>query len=235
MKSTRRHELQQNVLDAELGKTVEFFRKYGTRILWAVIVLGGVALAVTMYVSKDRRERASIETQGAGLLGPVDYGSTGSKQDNRIGDLRALSDQEKVPRIAAGACVRLGDLYTLRMAEAKTAAERESEGTQATRYYERVLSDFSGQPLAVAQAHLGLAKLAESRRDFPAAAKAYQAAMNQDLGDHPVRTLAEAGKKGLKDLAQPVRMATTAPATQPAATGAAAKPVAAAATSLPAR
>ena len=42
MKSKRRHELKQNVLDAELGQIITFLKKRGTYLAWGVLLIGNL-------------------------------------------------------------------------------------------------------------------------------------------------------------------------------------------------
>ena len=57
MKSKRRHELQQNVLDAELAKGVTFFKSHLTHIGW-VLVIGALIVMVVVYNRSQRQQRA---------------------------------------------------------------------------------------------------------------------------------------------------------------------------------
>ncbi|MHC4295282.1 MAG: hypothetical protein ACYSTL_06825, partial [Planctomycetota bacterium] len=84
---------------------------------------------------------------------------------------------------------------------------------------------FSDQKLPVAQAHLGLGKIAEAQGLFDLAREQYQIVLNNEaLAGYPVVKMAEGSLDHLSDLTQQVRMATTAPSTQPATDPASAAP-----------
>ncbi len=58
MKSKRRHELKQNVLDAELGQIVGFLKKRGTYLAWGLLI---IAMIVLVYTYVQRRKRSNLQ------------------------------------------------------------------------------------------------------------------------------------------------------------------------------
>ncbi|MDP7162757.1 MAG: hypothetical protein QF577_08530 [Phycisphaerae bacterium] len=212
MKAKRRHELQHNVLDAELSKAIEFLKRRGTTILWGV---GIAALIVLVGVYVHRRHQAKLsapQQRYDRLKSTARFGVT--DPDQLLRTLETLADQRDNKEVAALASVDVGDTCAMRnlVGTKLTGAERAQLAQTARQRYQLVLREFSDLPAAVGRAHLGLAKLAETRRDFSAARVQYQAALN--LGDSagPVtHAMAQDGLNRLEDFATPVRLATTLP------------------------
>ena len=214
MKSKRRHDLKQNVLDAELGKLVSFFKRRGTYILWGVV---GAALIVALvwYVRGQRRQRGDEVQSSYDRLVMLYHDPTAEAEV--LAGLQELASQDRIKRIAADACVRIGSIYVRQALASGLDSERAELFSRAEDQYRRAIESFPDESLAVAKAHYGLAKLAESRRDFQAATSSYQAVLRMpEVRGYPVAALAEAGLRGLKDLEAPVQLATTLPSTQPA-------------------
>ncbi len=211
MKARRRHELQENVLSGELGKVVAFFRKYSTYIVWGVAIAAFVLLVTTYSMSKSRERHRSIHAR-------YNRATTDQtiKLDERLKDLEALSEQDTDSGIAALACVAVGDHSAARLATAAvltTAADRKRYRDQAETYYRKAIGGFADRPVIVGRAHLGLAIMAETRRDFDAAEAEYRAVLAiRDLQAGPLADAAAKGLETLDELRTPVAMATTAPA-----------------------
>ncbi len=211
MKARRRHELQQNVLDAELARVVEFFRKYGTYMVWGAVIAALVLLVTTYSISKSRERRRNVHARYERAM--TDRTIT---LDERLKDLKALVEQDVDSDIAALACVAVGDHSAARLATARSTApatERKRFRDEAETYYRKAIARFADRPVIVGRAHLGLALLAESRRDFDAAEAEYHAVLA--AAQLQAGPLADAAAKGLETLDQlrlPVAMATTAPA-----------------------
>ena len=211
MKARRRHELQQNVLSAELGKLAAFFRKYGTYVVWGAAIAAFVLLVTTYSMSKSRQRHRSIHAR-------YNRATTDQtiKLDDRLKDLEALSEQDTDSDIAALACVAVGDHSAARLATARaltTAADRKRYRDQAETYYRKAIARFADRPKVVGRARLGLARMAEGRRDFDAAEAEYRAVLAMpDLQGGPLADGAARGLETLDELRTPVVMATTAPA-----------------------
>jgi len=218
MKAKRRHELQQNVLDAELGKVIDFFKRRGTTILWGVGIAALIVL-VGVYVHRRHQAKLSVPQQRYDRLkATARFGV--ADPDQLLRTLETLADQRDNKEVAALASVDVGDTCAMRnlIGTKLTGAERAKLAQNARQRYQLVLREFSDLPAAVGRAHLGLAKLAENRRDFSAARVQYQAALG--LGDPagPItRAMAQDGLNRLEDLATPVRLATTLPSRPTAA------------------
>lgn len=211
MKSRRRHELQDNVLRKELSKAVEFFREYGTYLVWGGVVVA-LVLLVTMYsISKSRQRRRDIH---------IRYEEAMTNRtitvDVRLKDLKALADQDTNRDIAADACLAVGDLSAARLARAGSSTlkiERKGYGDEAETYYRKAIAGFGDRPAIVGRAHLGLARLAESRRDFDTAEAEYQVVLAApQLKGGPLADAATKSLETLDELRLRVAMATTAPA-----------------------
>lgn len=211
MKARRRHELQQNVLDAELARVVEFFRKYGTYMVWGGVIVALVLLVTTYSISKSRERRRNVHARYERAMTDRNI-----KLDERLKDLKALVEQDVNRDIAALACLAVGDQNAAQLATAGSstpAGRRKHSHDQAEIHYRKAIRRFADRPVIVGRAHLGLALLAESRRDFDAAEAEYHAVLA--AAQLQAGPLADAAAKGLETLDQlrlPVAMATTAPA-----------------------
>lgn len=217
MKSKRRHELQHNVLDGELGKIVDFLKRRGTRLAWGALIAAAIAM-VALYVVRDRqRRRLQVRIELEQLEGKL--ADPTQRPEDLIAPLKRLAEQSDNQRVAASACLDLGSLYVRRATgggQKLTQPERDSFLDQAGTFYREVLARFPDSPVALAWAHLGLGKLAESRDRLQEAESCYQAATalidTRRLKGHPVAHQVKQAMDGLALLAEPVKMATTAPA-----------------------
>ena len=217
MKSRRRHELQQNVLDAELGKTIEFFKKHGSKIFGLLLVAALIYLGVTLYRRQSSGAQQQLQT---------DYNQAVAKSmdrrvtpDEMLAMFKGIADRGDDNQIVAMSCVYVGDLYASKILSAESESQRQEIARQATIYYRRVIRDFPERRLPVAKAHFGLAKLAETTRDLETARREYQAVMDTGLVKYPVVHEADKARKRLEWIAAPVPMATTLPSqptTEPA-------------------
>jgi len=215
MKAQRRHELQHNVLDAELVKIIDFIKKHGKAILTAVLVVI-LAICVIWYAVSRHAERVSRPRRDYDRLkampvrGPEDLAVL-------LAGFEELADQSGNRDVAALACVDAADLCVTR----RVAGEAGPDALQKAKgYYDRVLAEFSDIDAVPSRAYLGLARLAEGRGDMDAAAQNYRKVV--ELGDkasHVASDLAKARLAALDGLEDPVRLATTRPVvpeTQPA-------------------
>ena len=227
MKAKRRHQLQHNVLDAELAKTIEFFKKRGWTIVWVVLAVIAVWTGISMWRTSRAHLRAQIETKHAGVHARV--AMSDQKPEVLLAQLDELIDQTRVPRISAQACVDAGDVCSRQAQIAALALEAgrmsglpkgaldilrkeyDDHRARARGYYERARDDLPDQYPAVAKAHFGLAELAEAaasllegderRKAFEAALDEYRAVGKiGSAGGHPVAALAEGEIKRLYDV-----------------------------------
>jgi len=221
MKARRRHELKENVLAAELGKTVEFFRKWGTYIAWGALIAALIVLVVVYSRSKSRQRISSLWARYDRVV--RQQFNPRVNLDDMLRGLKSLVEQNSEPWIAANACVYTGITYARQASGAWGGSEAlllESPRDEAKKYYQRAIEQYSRFPQVVAKAHFGLGKLAEDAGELEQARAHYQAILEMDgLEGHPIRLWAKAALDGLEDLAEPVKMASTAPAqptTEPA-------------------
>ena len=231
MKARRRHELRQNVLDAELARGLGFFKRYGTRISWLVLIAALAVLSVVYVRAKMRRKHLELRQEYDVLVLGWDVSDVEIDPQERLGRLGELAGQDSDEHIAAMAQVALGDTYARRALFGQGGLDRESLSDKAADCYRRTLTRFPGELVAAAKARIGLARLAENRRDFEAAKAEYEAVRQMvELRGHPVQLAAASGLGELKALTQPVRMVATLPAEPLAETAPAEAPTRPAAT-----
>ena len=216
MKSKRRHELQHNTLDAELAKLLAFVKKRGSVIFWVVMIALATVLAVKVVGGWSREKRDNPRAEYANIKMDARRSAAGPDEvDELLERLRELTEQQDNKSVAALACVDAGDIASGMFLdlEAKLAIEqREQYGKKAEKFYRKAVDDFPEEPLAVAKARVGLAKLAEGRADMSTARAQYEAILAiPEMAGQPVRRRATEGLAMLKVLEKPVRMATTAP------------------------
>ncbi|MCK4275288.1 MAG: hypothetical protein KAX78_02165, partial [Phycisphaerae bacterium] len=162
MKAKRRHELQQNVLASEIGKTVEFFRKWGTYIAWGLLIVALVVLVVLYSRSKTRQRAEELQAKYDRLV--AKQFDPSANLDDLLAGFRGLADQDDNRRIAADSCVYAGAVCARQGAAGELTSPAlllESPLQQAAEYYRRAISEFPDQNEAVAKAHFGLGELAE--------------------------------------------------------------------------
>jgi hypothetical protein len=215
MKPDRRHELSQNVLGMKLSETVSFLKRNGTRLAWGVLIAALVVL-IGFYVVNKRRQRHDESHAEFNAL----MIAAARKGDDWFSRMKALADQTSDKPLAALATLALGDAYSSQAAEGRQgdiALLTQPPAEAAAEYYRKVIGSFPDEHLAVARAHEGRARLAIARGDMSAAEAEYDAIIGMPgLAGHPLVALAREAKENLQELAEPVRMATTKPSTQPA-------------------
>lgn len=223
MKSQRRHELQHNVLDAELAKGVDFFKKHLTQIGW-VLIIGALIIMVVFYNKSQRQRRATDLQSQFDQLAAIMPPSNDEEIVQATAGWKDLAGQEKDRAIAADANVYLGSIY----ARVAVSGQRstlilagESPSQQSQMYYTTVVSNFPDQPQAVAKALLGLGRLAEDSNDLEAARAKFQAVLDMpEAKGFPVAETARNALNRIEASSSPVHFATTAPVepaeTQPA-------------------
>lgn len=216
MKSQRRHELKQNVLDTELGQVINFLKRRATILTWGLLVVALIALLVVYVRNKQRTEHQELVSKYEQLKIGLNV-----KPDQRLEGLKDLAKQGDNPRIAALANLAQADEYAHRyiLGGSKLSDRQQREyGNKADLLYRRVIN-LKNMPWAAARGHMGFAKLCESRREFIAARSSYQAILRMGDEAGQMREVAEESLANLDRLKAPVPMATTRPAepeTQPA-------------------
>ncbi len=211
MKSKRRHELQQNTLDAELGKVVGWLKTHATKLALAALIVAVVILGVTLYKRQTRTALAEVHAQYDKLRNAEM--APDEEMDDVINGLRSLGKQEIVPWIAADATVRVGNIYLSRMTLAEQPDVRQNHAAQAAQAYQQVLTDWSNQPGAVGAAHVGLARVAEGKGDYDAARQHYEKVVeNPSLDGFPIVDIARKSLREISGWKQQVQLAATLPA-----------------------
>ncbi len=207
MRARRRHELQQNVLNAELAKALEFLRRRRTLIVWTVVLAAMAILVVTYAVRTAQNKRRALQVTYDRLV----TSPTLSRQEFLDG-MKSLAESSD-DRLAALATVQVGKYYAAQFLAAGGQSDDPRQRDlrdQAAAYYRRAIEAFPGQTLIVGEAHLGLGRLAESVGDVTTAANEYQAVQQMaDLAGTPVLVEAAEALDRLDRIAAPVPMATT--------------------------
>jgi hypothetical protein len=208
MKTERRHELQHNSLDTELVKIVDYLKKNAKGISLTILT---VIAAITLgyVIIRNQAAKVSIPRQEFDQLKMLDT----STPDGRLKFLAVfekLAAQTGNDRFAALACVEAGDLCVMQQVAGDFVS---GSLNKAQNYYQRVVDEFSGDSEALGRAYLGLARLAEGKRDFASAREHYQQIVA--LGDKTsllVKNAATMALDTLSDIEKPVRLATSRPA-----------------------
>lgn len=213
MKAERRHELQENELGHELQSLLTFFKNHGNKIGWVLLVIALIGL-VWSFVGRRSQEKAA-DLQASFDKAIYDPSLTPEQQ---IDMLNALVVQGQDRQKAAAACLKMGEIYATRLLQTSRDADPtawDKLAEEASNRYQKVLNEFGKETVMVAQARIGLAKIAENRRDFATARQQYETvAKDAALAGFPVQMLAEAYLQSLAELETPVPMATTAPAVE---------------------
>jgi tetratricopeptide (TPR) repeat protein len=143
--------------------------------------------------------------------------------EDKVSLLEGVGQQTDNKLLASEALIALGNEYARRavvMDRMSDPARWQELMDTASSYYEKAMAQHPDRPLAQAESRLGLASLAEDMGDLDAAKEHYEAVLAlKGLDGYPVVKQAEDGLGNLDWLAEPVRMASTAPAepeTQPA-------------------
>ena len=263
MKAERRHELKQNTLARGLEALPDVGRRHGTKILLVVLVGLAVALLIRSRVSSSResaqqasyslshgRELIDQLRNSAERLPPAQFVSV-AQEISRAVDMAVQQVLEGTddPRMLAEARVLQGDLnWHLAMlpeppgaaTQPALALPRNDEQLLQSAHdaYQAALEQRGAPPESVITARLGLAAVAENRRQFDAAREQYQKVLDDGATPKPLKDMAAASISRLEVLRKPPLLAppasapsfpplgatqpgtqpATAPGTQPAAT-----------------
>ena len=229
MKAEDREELQQNDLAEWMYHVPLLLKNYGAYILLA-IALGILGVRLWYW----HQESVARDLQQAW----VTLESTGQSTCNDPPDkLRSIISETGNRSLQGFAYAKLGKFYLDYLTAGapadgvqgvKVSAEQATKEAQDA--FNKVIADYSDQTLALAEARLGLAVLAENNHQWAEARKQYEAilAKNGPLADTPFADVAQNrydhipgpdGKSKLDDWSKPallVASAATAPAqTQP--------------------
>ena len=172
MKAERRHELQHNALDTELGQVIRWVRTHGTAILWCIALAALAATLVIFLVNRIGAEERRLWAQYQQATADPSLTTP-----DRLAMLTEVVNQDTDRKLAAMAAVRMADLHMNEPYMQMGAGAGES-WDKAQAGYERVIADFSDQPKQIALAHVGLAGLAENQGNLDAAMSHYNAVLS---------------------------------------------------------
>jgi hypothetical protein len=239
MKAQRRHELKQNTLAHSLENLPEFGRQHGTKILLVVMIGLAVALLIRSRISSSRaaeeqaayalshgREAVEQLQANAGRLAPAGAQEISKIVDKSVQDVLDASDD---PRMIAEARILQGDLNWQLAAlpeppgattRPELALPRSDEQLleAAAAAYRAAVEERNAPRESVVTARLGLAAVAENRRQWDAAKEQYQKVLDDPNTPKPLKDLAAAALTRLEILRKPPLLA--APATAPSLPGA---------------
>lgn len=199
MKAQRRHDLETNSLAKVLTQTPEFLRRHGAKVLLGVIivVLGIILLRQRSNLAEQQvnlgwadittAQQAIAELHRVPTMGyelAQEYNTRVSLVDTATRAVKAALASDN-PHLVAQALVTQGDLYwTLaNLPPIAAATTRPNVGMDSTpaeylekadASYQKVLQSHKDQLLPVVSARLGLAAIAENRRDWAAAKSIYE-------------------------------------------------------------
>ncbi len=183
-----------------------------------------ILLGYNIYRWYSREQDAKVQKAWAEL-------ADASESENPPFTFNAIAAQSDVRPVQALAYLGIGDYYLnclnlggpllkpANMSYTPELADREAE-----KAYQKILADFPDQSLAVARAHLGLARLYEDRHDWDNARKQYEivAAKSGPFAGTPFAAVAQDRLDHVAQWAQPVTFAppavipATAPSSRPA-------------------
>lgn len=262
MKSERRHELKQNTLAHGLETLPDAGRRHGTKILVVMMVGLAVALLIRSRVSSSRAAAESAAhalSHGRELVEQLQVSServpatqfiSVAQEISKAVDtaVRQVLDSTDDPRMLAEARVLQGDLHwqlaaipeppgsTTRPELAMPRTDDQLLESAATAY-KAALDAKSAPHESITSARLGLAAVAENRRQWDAAREHYQKVVDDRQTPQPLRDLAAGAITRLETLRKPPLIAPPATllslegATQPSTTRALIAPASAPATS----
>jgi len=238
MKSQRRHELKENVLAHELGQIRRFFSKYGHWITGALTALAVVVAILLFYRGRSARKFAEEKNRFQTLTSEVSVSldelrtwplkspkelrswaeQVNTKLDEQLDGLADLAENASDPFLAASAALWVADTCSKRLLYAPPGPTRDSQSLRrrAERYYRLVVTRYPAQKVLVARAHMGLGVLAENAGDMDLARTEYDQAAKQVSSAHTLAIQARWRIQNLPRWFEPVKFATTLPATQPA-------------------
>lgn len=214
MKSTRRHELKQNLLAAEIQKSGQWIKAHSVQLSWAllgvVVVVVGVVWYVTAILPRGAQTRRTLYDA---VLLPAQETALAEAQVKGLQQIAECDDEE----LAAEASYQLGINQMIRLMGGwyvVTAEDRQKMSQDAQRWLDRVIEKFPRQQAAVAKARYALGKLAESEGRLDDAQAYYEAIRSSQaayLAGQPVLRFAEDALTELPILRQQLRLASRAP------------------------
>jgi len=212
VKAKRRQELKTNELAEQISAAVEFCKRHSYGLLLGGLLVGVAILAVSAWVRRSRQAEVAVWTD----LRQIDQIDDAQR---RLDQLVELAERVEGDELASAYLnQRLGDEALDQRGQAEDPGRRKQLGDRAEAAYRRALAVATPErpQLAVpaAVARMGLATLAEDRRDWAAARRHYQAVLDNPLYEkYPFKDLALQRMRRLDELA--ALPADLAPATQP--------------------
>ena len=243
MKAQRRHELKQNTLAHSLETLPDFGRRHGTKILLVVMVGLLVTLLIRSRVASSRAaadQAAYSLSHGRELIGqlqtsaeqlpPAQFAKVAQEISKAVDTaVQQVLESSDDPRALAEARIIQGDLnwHLAAMPEAPGATSRpelalprtdEQLLDTAEAAYKAAIEQRDAPKESLTTARLGLAAVAENRRQWDQAKDQYQKVLDDPATPKPMKDLAAASISRLETLRKPPLIAP--PATAPILPGA---------------
>ena len=230
MKAERRHELKTNALAQKIVSVPDYTRKYAGRaaVVVALVVVIGYILyrrsnaAATahsnalMALSEARRDLDGVRRQPGGPLDSTFMLAIRSSYENGKALVNDVIGDTDDPKMLAQATLTSGDLalalYQVPVLPGATTNEAlrpaasatpESLLNDATAAYQKIVDKYNDQPLILAGAQMGLATVAEEKREFDKAKDNYTKVIKNEAVPASVRSLAQARLDTLKNIQSP--------------------------------
>lgn len=207
MKSEERHHLKTNDLAETISHVPDYIKQYGSRALTAVIVILMIAVGYSWYNRVSTANKMERYGRLQELLSSPDqlqqlamrhaHAMAADSEGEQAVDMatlegyntdtlkRGLSElAENAKGTSVGAIALITQAETVRSElyfsdQAITAADKEKLISSATQLYQKALQDYASDASTVLSAKLGLAMLAEDKRDWDAAGQQYQAIISE--------------------------------------------------------
>jgi hypothetical protein len=204
MDSEHRHELQQNDLEHFITHLGEWWTKYGARFSTTVLIIVGTLAAVRLVQGYSQNSMQNQLKAVAESRDPFSYENAA---------------QAVTPTgLKATAILRAADLRLI-AATNPAAGNPKEDIDKAESGYRQVVALAGVHDLFKLNAHLGLAAVEESRRDWAKAAAAYDAAIQLAGAHHPaIAQSAKSRKAALDKLRNPISFGGDDEAVRPALT-----------------
>ncbi len=187
----------------------KFLQKYLTHILTGIAAI--LLLLVVVYWWRSAARSTFNRQYGEYSRLAVNAGGT-LPLDQRLAGLDALAESASYPRLAVLSRLALGDACRQAAIISQAPNEQANFRTRARDAYQAVLDDRNADPLDRANAHFGLAKVAEGQGEFPNAREHYdQILQMSELQNLPVFQFAQRERQAVARRARPVILAEKAP------------------------
>ncbi|MCO6436491.1 MAG: hypothetical protein J5J06_05335 [Phycisphaerae bacterium] len=157
MKAERRHELKENDLSHALSVAQEYLSEHGRQIGLAV----GAVVVIVIVLTVAMRSRANALETAWKRKGALTFTDPTSGRE-ALSTLKTLADGSSDPTFVLSSLLDIG-ANALRLAQQVEAPPDAELNLQAQAAYEKMLSRFPSNPIAVGAAHVGLATVAENQ------------------------------------------------------------------------